>query len=45
MKYGNDVEGTAFSEDPNDLLGSSNWNLKVITDVLHWSDASGEPLS
>jgi hypothetical protein len=27
--YGNDVDGSAFSEHAADPLGSSKWNLKV----------------
>lgn len=31
VEYGVNVEGSAFSTNPNDLLGKSKWNLKVFT--------------
>lgn len=30
VEYGVNVEGSAFSCDPNDRLGTSKWNLKVV---------------
>lgn len=30
VEYGVNVEGSAFSSDPNDHLGKSKWNLKVF---------------
>lgn len=30
VEYGVNVEGSAFSSDPNDRLGTSKWNLKVL---------------
>ncbi|CAL0329335.1 unnamed protein product [Lupinus luteus] len=34
VEYGVNVEGSAFSCDPNDKLGRSKWNLKGITDPM-----------
>ena len=31
VEYACDVEGSAFSSSPNDPLGKSKWNLKVLT--------------
>ncbi|KAG4908772.1 hypothetical protein JHK87_054888 [Glycine soja] len=31
VEYGVNVEGSAFSCDPNDRLGTSKWNLKILT--------------
>lgn len=30
VEYACDVDGSAFSSSPNDPLGSSKWNLKVL---------------
>ncbi|KAJ1378437.1 JmjN domain [Sesbania bispinosa] len=34
VEYGVNVEGTAFSCDPNDKLGTSKWNLKNFSRLL-----------
>lgn len=34
VEYGVNVEGSAFSCDPNDHLGKSKWNLKVFILML-----------
>ncbi|KAJ1376380.1 JmjN domain [Sesbania bispinosa] len=34
VEYGVNVEGTAFSCDPNDRLGTSKWNLKNFSRLL-----------
>ncbi|KAJ1440442.1 JmjC domain [Sesbania bispinosa] len=34
IEYGVNVEGTAFSCDPNDRLGTSKWNLKNFSRLL-----------
>lgn len=30
VEYGVNIEGSGFSSDPNDQLGNSKWNLKVL---------------
>jgi len=40
VEYGINVEGSAFSCDPDDRLGTSKWNLKVVLlalCLLHFS--------
>jgi len=34
VEYGVNVEGSAFSCDPDDRLGTSKWNLKVVFLIL-----------
>lgn len=34
VEYGVNIEGSAFSCDPNDKLGKSKWNLKVDPQIL-----------
>jgi hypothetical protein len=37
VEYGVNVDGSAFSCDPNDHLGKSKWNLKVFILILSLS--------
>lgn len=34
VEYGVNVDGSAFSCDPNDQLGKSKWNLKVSLSLI-----------
>lgn len=34
VEYACDIDGSAFSSSPNDQLGKSKWNLKVLTFLL-----------
>lgn len=33
VEYGVNIEGSAFSTDPNDQLGKCKWHLKVMLSV------------
>lgn len=38
VEYACDVDGSAFSSSPNDELGNSKWNLKVLTPLPVFHD-------
>lgn len=40
VEYACDVDGSAFSSSPTDLLGNSKWNLKVLVSFTPYSSIS-----